>query len=322
MNLSPKLDYSLMGLSRRSFLRRSGLIAAVTPMAAMLLGVSDEANAAYKPPVEPGTELDIAILNFALNLEFLEANYYVYGVTGQPITAQGVTTSSGDTAAGLVTIKANPQVPFDSPVLAGLASEIASDEVAHIKFIQDTIVALGGTPIAQPNIDLLNSFHSIGALTGIDGQLDPFANETNFFLGGFSLTDVGVTAYHGAAPLITNKAVLAGSAGILAAESYHDSVLRLMVYSAGTTAQTNAQKISDLRHMLGDPKSGARFDQGVAVVSASDPNDQGTTVNIVPTDSNSIVFARNPHQVLNIVYGGRGAANGTFFPTGVNGIIN
>ena len=322
MNLSPKFDLARMGLSRRSFLRRSGLITAMTPFAAMLLGAAPDANAAYKPPVEAGTELDIAILNFALNLEFLEANYYTYGVTGESITAQGVDIS-GSTSPGLVTIKPNPQVPFDSPVLAGFASEIASDEIAHIKFIQNTIAALGGTPISQPNIDLLNSFHNIGAVTGIDGNLDPFENETNFFLGGFSLTDVGVTAYHGAAPLITNKAVLSGASGILAAESYHDSVLRLMVYSAGTTAQTKAQKISDLRHMLGDPKSGTvRLDQGVAVDSATDPTVQGTTVNIVPTDSNSIVFARNPHQVLNIVYGNRGAATGGFFPTGVNGIIN
>ena len=308
-----------MGLTRRSFLRRSGLITAMTPLAAMLLGGSQEAMA-YNPPVPAGIELDIAILNFALNLEFLEANYYTYGATGGPITAQGVTTTSGDATAGIVTIKANPQVPFQSPVLAGFANEIASDEIAHIKFIQNTIVALGGTPIAQPNIDLLNSFHAIGAATGIDGNLDPFSDETNFFLGAYSLTDVGVTAYHGAAPLITNKAVLSGSAGILAAESYHDSVLRLMIYTAGTMAQTNAQKISDFRHTLGDPKSGVRLDQGVAV-TASDVTVQGTVPNIVPTDGNSIIFARNPHQVTNIVYGARGATSGGFFPDGVNGVI-
>ena len=308
-----------MGLSRRSFLQRSGLIAAVSPLAAMLLGGAIPAKA-FTPPYEPGTDLDIAILNFALNLEFLEANYYVYGVTGEGLAAQGVT-PEGDGTPGSVTIKTNPLVPFTTPELAQIASEIASDEVAHIKFIQNTIASLGGMPIAMPNVDLLNSFHAIGTATGISNTLDPFDNETDFFLGGFSLTDVGVTAYHGAAPLITNKAVLSGSAGILTAESYHDSSLRLMIYVAGATAQTNAQKISDFRHSLGDSNKAPRKDQGVAVASFADPNTQGTVANIVPTDTNSIAFSRNPQQVLNIVYGAKHATQGGFFPLGLNGAI-
>ena len=310
MKPAPKLDLSLVGLNRRSFLRRAGLIATLSPMAAMLLGSGQNVDAAT--PFPPGLELDLAILNFALNLEYLEAEYYTYGTTGKSISASGVTTSEGSTPAGTVTIKSNPLVQFKSTVLEQFALEIAADERAHIKFIQDTIVKLGGTPVSEPAIDLLNSFHTIGAMTGIDPKLDPFLNETNFFLGGFSLTDVGVTAYHGAAPLITNKTVLSGAAGILAAESYHDSVLRLGVYQAGTTAQNNSVLVSNFRDSLDDNGKKDK-DQGVI-------NEDGSA-NIVPTDGNSIAFARTTRQVLNIVYGGFKAANGGFFPNGLNGVI-
>ena len=310
MQPSPKLDFSLVGFSRRSFLRRSGLIAALSPVAAMLLGGERVEAAAL--PFPPGPELDLAILNFALNLEYLEGEYYTLGTTGKSLAEFGVTTTTSAGAPGTLTVKANPLVPFATSALEQFASEIAADERAHINFIQQTIAALGGVPIQEPSIDLLNSFHTIGSLTGIDPNLDPFANETNFFLGGFSLTDVGVTAYHGAAPVLTNKAVLAGAAGLLAVESYHDATLRLSIFQAGATAQQNSVKVSMLRDML-DDNGKHNKDQGVI-------NTDGT-VNIVPTDLNSIVFARTPRQVLNIVYGGYKAASGGFFPAGVNGDI-
>lgn len=299
---------SSLGLNRRSFLQRSGLLAAMTPFAAMLLGGKPTANAALPFPIGP--ELDLAILNFALNLEFLEAEYYNLGVTGQSITAQGVTVSGGGTP-GNVTAKANPQVPFQSDTLRQYAAEIARDEIAHIKFIQNTITKLGGTPVARPSLDLLNSFNAVAANAGIASTFDPFADEVSFFLGGFSLTDVGVTAYHGAAPFIYSSAVLFNSAGILATESYHDAVLRLTVYQAGEMARTNAQKVSDLRDKLDGTNNDK--DQGVA-------NTDGT-INLVPADENSIAFARTPRKVLNIVYGQKAAAAGGFFPNGVNGDI-
>lgn len=298
-------------LNRRSFLHKTGLIAALSPAAAMLLGVKDEAKADPLPyPIGP--LLDIAILNFALNLEYLEGEYYSYGAFGKSLADQGVTLT-GDGTQGTVKVKASPQVNFATPALMQYAQEIAEDEIAHIKYLQGTIKALGGTPVAEPSINLVDSFNEMANLAGIASTFDPFADETSFYLGGFSLTDVGVTAYHGAAPFLKNIAVISGSAGILATEAYHDGVLRLTVYQAGSDAQAKAQKISDLRDQVDDDGAAER-DQGVA-------NSDGTP-NIVPADVNSIAFSRKPGNVLNIVCGGvYKQRKGGFFPDGVNGAI-
>jgi hypothetical protein len=78
----------------------------------------------------------------------------------------------------------------------------------------------------------------------------------------------------------------------------------------GSATQTIAGQISALRATL----SGAADDQGVV--------DSNNKANLVPTDSNSLVFSRTTRQVLNIVYGAANASSGLFYPNGMNGAIH
>ena len=256
-------------------------------------------------------DMDLAILNFALNLEYLEAEYYLRAFTGQGLEVNGVAVTGSGTPGG-VTSKPNPQVTFTTPAFAQYAREIANDERSHVVFIRGAISGAGGQPVARPAIDLQNSFNMLAQVAGLvpmGGTFDPFANEVNFLVGAFIFEDVGVTAFKGAAPLILSKDVLESSAGILAVEAYHSGLIRGILFQLGASTQDQAAKIAALRAQL----SGAADDQGLT--------DRRGLANIVPTDGNGRAFSRTTRQVLNILYGAPNASSGLFFPNGLNGAI-
>ena len=289
--------------SRRKALTRLGLSALGV---ASLSAIATDAEAA---PLFPN---DVNVLNFALNLEYLEAEYYLRATTGLGLEAQGVDVSGAGTP-GNVIVKANPQVPFASTAVRHYAEEIAADELNHVRFIQAALAGKRDRAVARPAIDLQNSFTAAARAAGIIGPadtFDPFANDTSFLFGAFIFEDVGVTAYKGGARLLRNKDVLEAAAGILGVEAYHAGIIRTLLYQLGSDAIAVAQKISDLRD----------------AVDGADDRDQGLVLNekanLVPTDSNGLAFSRNTRQVLNIVYLGEGAANGGFFPAGLNGAIH
>jgi hypothetical protein len=207
-------------------------------------------------------------------------------------------------------VKGGRAVNFATPAIKKYAEEIAKDELDHVTFLRK---ALGSAKVARPAINIQESFTAAATAAGLiqAGQtFDPYANEDNFLLAAFIFEDVGVTAYKGAAPLISNKTYLEAAAGILAVEAYHAGIVRSALYSKGL--QDAAKAISGARDSL-DGKS--RKDQGIG--------SEAGKANLVPTDKNGIAFSRTPGQVLNVVYlNPKSVTKGGFFPRGVNGAVN
>lgn len=291
-------------VTRRSALKKLGL-GALGVGSLGLLNNTAEAAFSKSAAADP---TDLAVLNFALNLEYLEAEYYSYAVSGRGIESFGLGVTGAGTA-GSTTVKANAQVPFVTAAIQQYAAEIAIDERNHVTFLRNVITAAGSTPAARPAINLRESFAAAAMAAGLGAGFDPFANETAFLLGSFVFEDVGVTAYKGGAPLISNKVYLEAAAGILGVEAYHAGIIRTLLFQGGAATRNAAQALSDLR----DAAGGAEQDQGVV--------DGSGNANLVPTDANSIAYSRSTRQVLNIVYLGKDAPNGGFFPNGLNGAI-
>jgi hypothetical protein len=252
---------------------------------------------------------DTDILNFELNLEFLEAQFYTLATTGMTLDQVGLSTKSGSgIAGGTVTVKTNAAVPFTTPLLQQFAAEVTADEQRHVNFLQS---ALGTSAVAMPNVDLMNSFNALAAAAGLGSSFDPFASETNFLLGAFIFEDVGVTAYQGAAGLISNKTYLDKAVGIHNVEAYHAAGIRTRIFQAGAAVQSASQAIAATR----------------AKLDGSNTDDIGVGVNagaatIVDNDANGMTYARTTSQVLSIVYGGGAAGvGGAFYPNGMNGTI-
>jgi hypothetical protein len=322
--------------------RRKMLTLGVSSLAGLVIGGSatraNAATVAYS---------DTDILNFALNLEYLEANFYYLAAFGTTIDkANTASTAAGApliTLAGTVgtagTVSGGSKVPFTTIPVASYAIETAVEEGKHVQLL---LTALGSSAVAQPAINLGTAFQTLATAAKIPGGsgFSPYASDATFLVGAYVFEDVGVTAYHGAASLLTVPANLVTAAGILAVEAYHAGLIRTTINYLDPTGATIAgytNLISTLRASLSAagllgvaPGSydANPDDFGLATVSVSlGGGTNATATRITDADAtNVIAFARNTTQVLNIVTGG-GVVSGTaqvspavgvFFPAGMN----
>lgn len=256
----------------------------------------------------PAKNIDAAVLNFALNLEYLEAAFYLAAV-GRLDEVKAIGGGANILLpAGLL----STGMQFKDSTIEAFAKDIADDELTHVKFLH---AALGKSAVARPVIDLGMAFDSAGqaASGGKIKGFNPYANELFFLHGAFIFEDVGVTAYNGAATLITNPAFLQAAAGILAVEAYHAGAIRTLLYqqrqvtaAAGLYVGQVVGAISALRAKVGGGKDAGLSDNAGAIIA--------------PADKNGVAYGRSTNEVLNIVYlGGKG--KGGFYPNGLNGAI-
>ncbi len=252
-------------------------------------------------PADAQTVTDMTIMNFALNFEYLGAEYYLRALTGSGLAAADTT---GTGVQG--TVIGGSKVPFASAAIAQYAQRLAVDEQQHARFLR---ASLGANAIAEPTIDLTNSWTAMAIMAGliVPGQtFNPFSGDVAFLLGAYVLEDVCVTALNGAVTLLQSPLAIQAASGLLGVEAYQAGSIRTLLANLGASVATNA--ISALRASL----SGVG-DEGTAI--------PGLAYNAVNADSESLAFRRTPQQVLAIAYGGN-LAGGGFFPNKVNGTIN
>lgn len=202
---------SVLENGRRDFLKKAGL----SGLGAAGLAIAGTAlldNSATQMDAQTGglSATDIAILQFALNLEYLEAEYYTKATTGKTLSQIGIDVSGpvGDSDPTI----GGQLIDFGDATVTRIAKEIAFDEQQHVLVLR---AALGSNVIAKPEINL--------------DALGHVSNLSQFLAEARAFEDVGVSAYGGAAPLIQSKQILAVAARIALTEGEHTGNIRLLV---------------------------------------------------------------------------------------------
>ena len=323
-----KLDEVIVN-SRRKMLALGG--AALAGLAFAGVKAAEAQSAAYT---------DSDILNFALNLEYLESQFYTLATTGKTIDALGIGIGTGTaaiTGGGNVTVKSGGfaacLVPWTLPAIQAYATETAQEERNHVSFLRG---ALTTAAVAMPNIDLFNSFNTLATAAGIASTFDPFESDANFLVGAYIFEDVGVTAYSGAAPLLTTPAYLAAAAGILGVEAYHAGLVRTSIFLADPDGKAGfqgyTQKVSATRMKLDGSTTTDDIGVGFQTTTTEPTGTTNLGATIVDAQTGSPnyskTYSRSTTQVLQIVTGMTAAPSsgtkyqGVFFPTGLNGLFS
>ncbi|KAL0037893.1 hypothetical protein WJX79_004327 [Trebouxia sp. C0005] len=283
---------------------------------------------------------DVDILNFALNLECLEAEFYSWIANGQGIagvdsslvgsnSALTATNSGGQAVATSFATTANGD---KDGIAVGLAAEIAANEIAHVKFLRTALTAAGATPVACPAVSIspatfLAAATAAATAAGVTldstSTFDPYSTAAAFFLAAFIFEDVGVTAYHGAIANLENPTYASAAAGIMAIEAGHAAVIREQLFllasadttltasSSALTVQTVVDAIATLRNTVDG------YNSTVSLESDLETSSSGPL--LFASDSNAIAYTRTPSQVLDIVYLGTYTTPGGFLPSGATG---
>lgn len=143
------------------------------------------------------------VLQFALTLEYLEAEFYTRGIATPLLIPAGAA--------------------------LGALTTIRDHENQHVAFLTSTIQSLGKTPVSKPTFDF-----SGGKGTNAGPFVDVFLNYDTFLAVAQTFEDTGVRAYKGQAPaLLGTGAVLTAALNIHSVEARHASHIRQMRKARG-----------------------------------------------------------------------------------------
>lgn len=198
---------------RRRVLSVLGVAGAATVAGTAMAGCSNDGPLTLSSTISPSV---IDVLNFALNLEYLEASFYLYVTTGSGLPTADMGSNPG-------TVTGGAKVTFVNPIVASAATQLALDEREHVEFLRTTIAAVGGTPVAMPALNLAAG----GSVT----------SDATFLAASRQLEAVGVSAYAGGAQyLVSSTAALTYAAQILDTEAQHAGFVRELCIVLGVSS--------------------------------------------------------------------------------------
>ncbi|XP_031104212.1 desiccation-related protein PCC13-62-like [Ipomoea triloba] len=262
-------------------------------------------------------ECDKDLLEFALNLEYLEAEFFLWGAFGYGLDKHApYLTGGGPAPIGVKEAKL-------CPLVKDIIGQFGLQEVGHVRAIKETVP---GFP--RPLLNLSAEVFAAGINEAFGKHLeptfDPYANDINFLIACYIFPYIGLTGYVGANPKLDSYFAKMLVAGLLGVEAGQDAVLRAFLYERkdeevkpyGITVAEFTNRISDRRNKLAGVK-----DEGLVVEPSQGPEGICSGNNLVG-DGNSLAYDRTPEEILRIVYGtGKEYKPDALYPKGADGKI-
>ncbi|NEU09479.1 ferritin-like domain-containing protein [Flavihumibacter sp. R14] len=190
--------------SRRGAVRHFSSFSKRTALTALPFALGSLFKKAYAQSTNPEVE---AVLQFALTLEYLEAEFYTLALGSPALIPQGAALNAITT--------------------------IRDQEDKHVSFLKTTLEGLGKTPVSKPEFDF-----SGGKGTGQGAFPSVFTNYDTFLSLAQTFEDTGVRAYKGqAAELLGAGEVLTSILKIHSVEARHASHIRQMRHAGGANVK-------------------------------------------------------------------------------------
>lgn len=234
-----------------------------------------------------GTPSASDIVQFALNIEYLENEFYSMAFTGLTLAQRGVPIDGIGRTGPTTTSFGRVNLGNNLALTAGSEADVAASELPHIYVLRAALAANGITPIAKPPINL-------DALAPMGASL---ANQQTFLVLSRIFEEIGISVYSGGTPFLAGSPYLMTAARILGEEGENVGNIRLQVARLGIPTFP-----LDGADVLPLPSGSNSFSTNKA---------------------NGLCAYRTPGQALFLAFGMvAGATSGGFFPSGVNGVLN
>ncbi|RCV44841.1 hypothetical protein SETIT_9G407000v2 [Setaria italica] len=262
---------------------------------------------------------DVDPVQFALNLEYTEAEFFLHGAYGA-----GLDEAAPGLARGGPPPVGARKANLDEETRR-VVSEFALQEVGHLRVIQQTV---GGFPRPLLNLSADNFARVMDNAFGyrLNPPFDPYTNSLNFLLACYVIPYLGINGYVGTNPIIDGYKTKELVAGLLGVEAGQDAAFRTLLFRRrgeavppyNVTVAEFTDRVSALRNRLG--RCGVK-DEGLTV-----PRELGAEgaicTNVLSADRDSLSYSRTPAELLRILYlTGDEHVPGGFYPDGANGKI-
>ncbi|KAG0583008.1 hypothetical protein M758_3G104800 [Ceratodon purpureus] len=274
------------------------------------------------------TVMDKLLAQVALNLEYFEAEYFLWGSVGYGLDVAAKYLVDGGPAP-IGAQKANLSAYYKD-----VFYQMGLQEVGHLRAIKTALADPPRCAFPRTQLDISKKTwadtmdKAFMAKFGkkLSPSFDPYEDSLKYLISTYTIPYVGLTGYVGASPLLKGYNAKRLVAGLLGVESGQDAVIRTEMYRQKDKKvapyEYTVADFSNAISMLRNNLSHAFVDEGL-VVPKEIGAEMNVTGNILSADKDSVAYARTPAQVFATVYGtGDASKPGGFYPKGAQGVIS